>query len=65
MVSAPMIDGRMRKLWCVHRDDIDEILDALPLDRRLNGLIGMSMLHTSEALAACLDALEPFDDGRP
>lgn len=43
-----------------HCADLDRVLDRLPLSSELNGLIGVSALHSCRMLAACLDRLEPF-----
>jgi len=47
-----------------HRDDLDALLDALPLSESQMHLIWLSAFHTAEALADCLDGIQP-GDGRP
>ena len=44
-----------------HGVELDELLDSLPLTRRHVDLIGMSMLHTVETLAASVQELRPID----
>lgn len=43
-----------------HRDELDQEIDSLPLTRHHMGLIGISALHTMNAVADCIDNLEPL-----
>lgn len=44
-----------------HLHELDEAIDAMPLDRHMMGLIGISATHTAQTLAACIDRLDPSD----
>lgn len=48
-----------------HRADLRALIDELPLDARLEGSIGLSALHTLQALIDMFEQLaEPFEQGR-
>jgi len=48
-----------------HRDDLDALLDTLPLSESQLHLIWLSAFHTAETLADCLDDLRPAAGRRP
>ncbi len=48
-----------------HREELDQFLDSLPLEKNHIEMIGMSMLHSIESLVACLQTLRPIDWHRP
>lgn len=44
-----------------HLEDLDRAVDAMSLTRHEMSLIGISALHTSDALARCVEQIEPSD----
>jgi len=52
----------------VHRSEIDDVFDALPLKRPHFGMIGLSMFHAATSIAASVETLGPIartDGGSP
>ena len=44
-----------------HLEDLDRAVDAMPLTRNEMSLVGISAMHTSSALANCVNQLDPSD----